>query len=94
VTGERWSPSVGQWVRDVREDRIGIVAGQAGPSCRLRPPHTGPEWDARTEDLEPASPSQGCTHRELYRGGDGATYCCSCDAQIYLARRGAAGAPW
>ncbi|MFF4901046.1 hypothetical protein [Streptomyces sp. NPDC001068] len=56
VRGER--PPVGAYAADVRDGRVGEVAGHVGGTVRLRPVAGGREWDCPAESLEPAPPDE------------------------------------
>jgi hypothetical protein len=51
------NPRVGEWARDVRRGRVGVVVRRTGPYVRLRPVGGGAEWEARPGDLRPAAAS-------------------------------------
>jgi hypothetical protein len=46
---------VGALAVDTKRDRVGVVMGKTGPYMQLRPEGGGREWDARPEDLRPAT---------------------------------------
>ncbi|MBO0655483.1 hypothetical protein J1792_22695 [Streptomyces triculaminicus] len=49
---------VGSLVMDLRRRKIGQVMGKEGPCLQLRPPKGGREWDARLDDIRPATDAE------------------------------------
>ncbi|MYW67954.1 hypothetical protein GTY65_28340 [Streptomyces sp. SID8379] len=50
--------SVGEYVIDVRDGRVGQVMGAEGGYVQLRPPGGGVEWDCPPEAVTPAPVSE------------------------------------
>lgn len=53
-----YKPSLGDTVEDTSIGKIGKVMGFEGPYVQLRPIGGGLEWDARQDDLQPATDAQ------------------------------------
>ncbi|GGZ25822.1 hypothetical protein GCM10010387_19250 [Streptomyces inusitatus] len=47
--------AVGTLAYDARARRVGVVMGECGTRCALRPPQGGREWDAAVEDVRLAT---------------------------------------
>lgn len=53
-----YKPRLHNTVKDTRAQKLGKVMGFEGGYVQLRPLEGGVEWDARPENLEPASPAE------------------------------------
>jgi hypothetical protein len=49
---------VGELAMDAALGRVGVVMGRDGPYVQLRPLGGGREWDARPEDVRPATAAE------------------------------------
>lgn len=54
----RYEPRLHDTVMDERSLNVGRVMGHVGPYVQLRPIGGGLEWDARPEDLRPATTAE------------------------------------
>jgi hypothetical protein len=50
--------TVGEMAIDVARGRVGVVMDREGPYVQLRPLGGGREWDARPEDVRPATAAE------------------------------------
>ncbi|MGA5130181.1 hypothetical protein ACPCTO_10280 [Streptomyces olivoreticuli] len=60
-TRKQQQPPKGAFVVDLHRGRIGQVMGHEGPFLQLRPPRGGREWDARPDDVRPATDAEKLT---------------------------------
>ncbi|WP_308294000.1 hypothetical protein [Streptomyces sp. UNOC14_S4] len=60
-------PAKGAFVIDLRQDRLGQVMGHEGALLQLRPPRGGLEWDARADDVRPATETEKLTAKSASR---------------------------
>ncbi|WP_329214988.1 hypothetical protein OG352_05710 [Streptomyces sp. NBC_01485] len=54
----RYEPRVHGTVVDTGSKKVGRIMGLVGPYAQLRPVGGGLEWDARPEDLRPATTTE------------------------------------